>query len=78
MLKSRRTEILVAGVLVAPFVAIYGWLFVYPTIQMVQLSFTNAPLIGAGNWIGLDNYYQALQRPGVRHRRLEHRLFRRF
>ena len=33
-------------------------MFVYPTIQMVQLSFTNAPLIGAGNWVGLDNYYQ--------------------
>ena len=43
-------------VLVAPFVAIYGWLFVYPTIQMVQLSFTNAPLIGAGDFIGLENY----------------------
>jgi len=58
MRESRRTEILTAGVLVAPFVAIYGWLFVYPTIQMVRLSFTDAPLIGAGNWIGLDNYYE--------------------
>ena len=58
MRESRRNEILTAGVLVAPFVAIYGWLFVYPTIQMVRLSFTDAPLIGAGNWIGLDNYYQ--------------------
>ena len=56
MLKSRRNEILVALVLVAPFVAIYGWLFIYPTIQMVQLSFTNAPLIGAGDWVGFDNY----------------------
>ncbi len=42
--------------LVAPFVAIYGWLFIYPTIQMVRLSFTDAPLIGAGDWVGLDNY----------------------
>jgi multiple sugar transport system permease protein len=58
MRKSRRTEILTAGVLIAPLLAIYGWLFVYPTIQMVRLSFTDAPLIGAGNWIGLDNYYQ--------------------
>ena len=58
MRESRRREILTAGVLVAPFLAIYGWLFVYPTIQMVRLSFTDAPLIGAGNWIGLDNYYQ--------------------
>jgi multiple sugar transport system permease protein len=56
MLKNARSEILVAAILVAPFVAIYGWMFVYPMIQMVQLSFTNAPLIGAGEWIGFANY----------------------
>jgi multiple sugar transport system permease protein len=56
MLKNRANEILVAAVLVAPFVFVYGWMFVYPTIQMVQLSFTNAPLIGAGSWVGFDNY----------------------
>ena len=56
MLKSRRNEYFVAAVLVAPFVAVYGWLFIYPTIQMIQLSFTNAPLIGSGEWIGLKNY----------------------
>ena len=56
MLKDRRTEITVALILVAPFVAIYGWLFIYPTIRMVMLSFTNAPLIGAGDWISFDNY----------------------
>ena len=42
----------------APFVVIYGVLFVYPTVKMVQLSLTNAPLIGAGTWVGLDNYYR--------------------
>jgi multiple sugar transport system permease protein len=56
MLKSRRTEIFTAMVLVAPFVAIYAWLFIYPTALMVHLSFTNAPLIGAGAWVGLENY----------------------
>lgn len=56
MLKDRRTEIMVALVLVAPFVAVYGWLFIYPTFRMVELSFTNAPLIGPGDWVGLDNY----------------------
>lgn len=56
MLKSKRSEILAAAVLVAPFVAIYGWLFIYPTVQMVVLSFTNAPLIGDGDWIGLKNF----------------------
>ena len=56
MLKSRRNDILVAAVLVAPFVFIYGWMFVYPTVQMVVLSFTNSPLIGEGVWVGLQNY----------------------
>ncbi len=60
MLKSRRDEILAAAVLIAPFVGIYGWLFIYPTIQMVGLSFTNAPLIGAGDWTGVDNYVRLL------------------
>ncbi len=60
MLKSRRNEYFVAAVLVAPFVVIYGWLFVYPTIQMIQLSFTNAPLIGSGAWVGLENYARLL------------------
>ncbi len=56
MLKSRRTEYLVAAILIAPFVAVYGWMFLYPSLQMIQFSFTNAPLIGAGEWVGFDNY----------------------
>jgi multiple sugar transport system permease protein len=56
MLKSRRNEAFIAFLLVAPFVAVYGWLFIYPTIQMVNLSFTDAPLIGDGSWIALENY----------------------
>ena len=63
MLKNRTNEILVAAILVAPFVFIYGWMFVYPTIQMVQLSFTNAPLIGAGEWIGLAQLPAHVRRP---------------
>ncbi|MEX2319401.1 MAG: sugar ABC transporter permease [Bauldia sp.] len=56
MLKSRRNEAFIAFLLVAPFVAVYAWLFIYPTIQMVNLSFTNSPLIGDGSWIGIENY----------------------
>ncbi len=52
----RREEVTAAIVLVAPFVAIYGWMFVWPTIQMFGLSLTDAPLIGEGNWVGLQNY----------------------
>ena len=58
MLKSKRAEYFAAAVLMAPFVVIYGVLFVYPTIKMVELSFTNAPLIGPGKWVGLDNYWR--------------------
>lgn len=56
MLKSRRTEILSAFILVAPFVIIYAVLFIYPTLKMIELSFTDAPLIGDGQWVGLKNY----------------------
>jgi multiple sugar transport system permease protein len=58
MLRSRRNEYLTAAVLMAPFVIVYGVLFVYPTIKMVELSFTNAPLIGPGKWVGLANFWR--------------------
>jgi multiple sugar transport system permease protein len=58
MLRSKRTEILAASVLMAPFAVTYGVLFIYPTIKMAQLSLTNAPLIGPGKWVGLDNYFR--------------------
>jgi multiple sugar transport system permease protein len=58
MLRSKRTEILAASLLMAPFVVTYGVLFIYPTIRMAQLSLTNAPLIGPGKWVGLDNYFR--------------------
>jgi multiple sugar transport system permease protein len=53
---KRRHELIAALVFVAPFVAVYGWMFIWPTFQMVRLSFTNAPLIGPGEFVGLDNY----------------------
>ena len=56
MLKSKRSELITAAVLVTPFVLIYAVLFVYPTIKMVQISFTDAPLIGDGTFNGFDNF----------------------
>jgi multiple sugar transport system permease protein len=56
MLRDRRKEYLAAAVLVGPFVVIYGALFVWPTIQMLIMSFTDAPLIGPGEWVGFKNY----------------------
>ncbi len=58
MLRSKRSEYMTAAVLMAPFVAVYGVLFAYPTIKMVELSFTNAPLIGPGKWVGFDNFWR--------------------
>jgi multiple sugar transport system permease protein len=60
MLRSRRAEYMTAAVLMAPFVVIYGVLFVYPTVKMVELAFTNAPLIGPGAWVGLSNFRRLL------------------
>ncbi len=58
MLRSRRNETLTAAIMMAPFVVIYGVLFVYPTLKMVHLAFTNAPLIGPGRWVGFDNFWR--------------------
>jgi multiple sugar transport system permease protein len=58
MLRSKRSDILAASLLMAPFVVTYGVLFIYPTIKMAQLSLTNAPLIGPGKWVAFDNYFR--------------------
>ncbi len=56
MLRNTRKESLIALVLIAPFLAVYGLIFVYPTVQMFFLSATDAPLIGAGKYVGSENY----------------------
>lgn len=52
-----------AFLLVSPFVALYLVFFIYPTFRVVQLSFLDAPLIGEGTFIGLDNYQRLLDDP---------------
>lgn len=66
MLINRRKDALVAAVLVAPFLAIYLLVFVWPTIQMFGISFTNAPLIGHGDWVGVENYEKLPKDPRFR------------
>ncbi|MDB5554877.1 MAG: sugar transporter permease [Rhizobium sp.] len=56
MLRNTRSEALVAFVLVAPFVAIYGLVFIYPLVKLFIISFTDAPLIGDGAFVGVENY----------------------
>ncbi|WEK51010.1 MAG: sugar ABC transporter permease [Candidatus Kaistia colombiensis] len=53
---SKSRDSWVAAAFVAPFVIAYLVLFLYPTVRMVILTFTDAPLIGAGKWIGFKNY----------------------
>ena len=45
-----------ALLLVAPFFLLYLVFFLYPTFRVVQLSFTESPLIGEGRFIGFENY----------------------
>ncbi|GGL53126.1 carbohydrate ABC transporter permease [Wenxinia marina] len=56
MSNARHREWLIAFALILPFLVIYGLIFVYPTIRMFMLSFTDARLIGEGDWVGLENY----------------------
>lgn len=53
---TKRRQARAAMIFVAPFVIAYLVLFVYPTARLVALSFTNGPLIGSGQWVGLANY----------------------
>jgi multiple sugar transport system permease protein len=66
MLTNRRKDAWIAAILVAPFLAIYLLVFVWPTIQMFGISFTNAPLIGEGKWVGTDNYVKLGSDPRFR------------
>ncbi|MGA0401945.1 MAG: carbohydrate ABC transporter permease, partial [bacterium] len=55
-MKYKREEIFYALVLVAPFILAYSLFLIYPTIYQLTLSFQKAPLVGTGEWIGLENY----------------------
>ncbi|NIZ08615.1 carbohydrate ABC transporter permease [Pseudooceanicola sp. HF7] len=58
--KRRRRELRNAALMVGPFVLILLIFFLYPTYKVIALSFTDAPLIGEGEWIGLANYAKLL------------------
>ena len=65
MIRNTRKEALLAFVLIAPFLAIYGLIFVYPTIDMFRLSLTDSSLIALPGAVvenvGLDNYTRLLR-----------------
>lgn len=60
MIRNKSRHRLVAFSLVLPFVAIFALVFGYPVIEVIRMSFTDAPLIGGGEWVGLDNYIRLL------------------
>ncbi len=60
MIENRRKKSLIALSMVAPFIVVFATFFLYPLIEMVRMSFTDAPLIGDGNWVGLANYAKLL------------------
>jgi multiple sugar transport system permease protein len=58
--RLKRKDNLAALPLVAPFVVVYAALFLYPSLQMLLMSFTNSQLTLPGEWVGLDNYVKLL------------------
>ncbi|CVI19893.1 Lactose ABC transporter membrane spanning protein [Agrobacterium fabacearum CFBP 5771] len=60
MIENRRKKSLIALSMVTPFIVVFATFFLYPLIEMIRISFTDAPLIGDGNWVGLQNYIKLL------------------
>ncbi len=60
MIENRKRKSLIALMMVTPFIVVFATFFLYPMIEMIRMSFTDAPLIGERNWVGLDNYARLL------------------
>ncbi|THF69721.1 sugar ABC transporter permease [Deinococcus sp. Arct2-2] len=58
-----RQKYLTAALLVLPFVALYLLFLIYPTLRVLQLSFTNADLSGNGAYVGVQNYTRLFGEP---------------
>jgi len=64
---TARRDRLSAWLLLAPMLGIMLAVTAYPLIRTLLLSFTDAGLTGAsGDWVGLDNYRDALSNPDYR------------
>jgi len=60
MIENRKKKSLIALTMVAPFIVVFSTFFLYPMIEMIRMSFTDAPLVGEGNWVGVANYVRLL------------------
>ncbi len=54
---------LVAGLLISPFAVAYVLFLIYPSLRVLQLSFTDADIAGIGKYIGFENYANLLNDP---------------
>ena len=60
----------------APFLVTFVLFFLYPLYRVVQMSFTDAPLLGGGDWVGLRELPEAPLGQAVLHRDRQQRLLR--
>lgn len=49
--------------MVAPFALVYFMFLIYPSVRVLQLSFTNSDIGGNGQWVGLANFSRLLTDP---------------
>ena len=49
--------------MVAPFALVYFTFLIYPSVRVLQLSFTNSDIGGSGKFTGLENYSRLLTDP---------------
>ncbi|MBF6595299.1 MAG: sugar ABC transporter permease [Thermaceae bacterium] len=54
---------LTALLMIVGFVLVYFFFLIYPSLRVLQLSFTNADIAGKGVFVGLANYARLLQDP---------------
>ena len=53
----------VAFLMVLPFTLVYLTFLIYPSVRVLQLSFTNSDIAGVGHYIGLENYARLIKDP---------------
>ncbi len=59
----KRTPWATVVLLVGPFLVVYVAFLIYPTIRVIELSFTNADIAGIGSFVGTANYVRLWKDP---------------
>ena len=59
---SKKLRLNITGwALMFPFIFFFSAFLVYPSLYTVVHSFTNSPLVGWGDWVGLENYFKLIK-----------------